>query len=96
LSYSSSIADTRAGLEQAWEKYWKSRKENPIMTPEEIENELKELRLDIQALRTIEYFHAVGACRPTQTWGLPLTADQLNEYNSAASRLNDRYAQGPA
>jgi hypothetical protein len=24
---SHSIADTRAGLEQAWEKYWKSRKE---------------------------------------------------------------------
>jgi hypothetical protein len=65
------------------------------MTPEEIENELRELRSDIRAVATLEAFHASGAFVPLQSPGRARTVDEVNEYKAAVERLNSRYPHQP-
>ena len=70
------------------------------MTPEEIrkvlnqinkhENELRELRRDIHALATIEIYHSTGVVLPPQA-SSTANPTEVNEYNLAMQRLNDRY-----
>jgi hypothetical protein len=73
------------------------------MTPEEIrkvlnqinkhENELRELRRDIHALATIEIYHSTGVVLPPQG-SRAANPTEVNEYNLAMQRLNDRYRSG--
>ena len=75
------------------------------MTPEEIrkvlnqinkhENELCEIRRDIHALATIEIYHSTGVVPPPQASGTA-NSTEVNDYNLAMQRLNDRYRRDRA
>jgi hypothetical protein len=75
------------------------------MTPEEIrkvlnqinkhENELREIRRDIHALATIEIYHSTGVVPPPQASRTANSAE-VNDYNLAMQRLNDRYRRDRA